>query len=150
MGCRKNLATKRWPLTSWTLWCLMAPLRLVIAPPRLDTPQSSSIGSPCRSTEERTVLLTQLLPRRFLKFTGNVESRKLITPVMAYKRHWPVIFSNRMRKNTKHLNKDSWFPDRDSNYELPNTKHSLAPASYYIQTYHRQSNDVSDLKVKWH
>jgi len=55
----------------------MAPLRLVIAPPRLDAPQSSSFGSPCRSTEERTVLLTQLLPRRFLKFTGNVEKQEI-------------------------------------------------------------------------
>jgi len=40
----------------------MAPLRLVIAPPRLDAPQLSSTGSPCRSAEERTVLLIQVLP----------------------------------------------------------------------------------------
>jgi hypothetical protein len=48
VGCRKNLATNLWPLTSWTLWCLMAPRRRVIPPPPRLKSSPSSAGAAIR------------------------------------------------------------------------------------------------------
>ena len=154
MGCRKNLATKRWPLTSWTLWCLMAPLRLVIAPPRLDEPQSSSIGSPCRCTEERTVLLIQLLPWRFLKFTGNVEKQEINYSGYSLYEALTWYFSRIKWEKTQSfsIRIDGFRTEtQTTNFQIRST-HWRRPATIFNETYHCHSlfsYDISDLKLKW-